>query len=68
MFSLNDTMRYFLCPGKTDMRKGMNTTSLNFNKFCYILSSLIINLIRHSKLCSEYQRLHHEVCSKNSTK
>lgn len=27
MFSLNDTMRYFLCPGKTDMRKGMNTLS-----------------------------------------
>lgn len=25
MFCLNDTMRYFLCPGKTDMRKGMNT-------------------------------------------
>jgi transposase len=25
MFSLNDTMRYFLCPGKTDMRKGMNS-------------------------------------------
>ncbi|KAB6531639.1 transposase, partial [Phocaeicola vulgatus] len=24
MFCLNDTMRYFLCPGKTDMRKGMN--------------------------------------------
>jgi len=23
MFCLNDTMRYFLCPGKTDMRKGM---------------------------------------------
>jgi transposase len=25
MFCLNDSMRYFLCPGKTDMRKGMNT-------------------------------------------
>lgn len=25
MFSLNDTMRYFLCPGQTDMRKGMNS-------------------------------------------
>lgn len=25
MFCLNDTMRYFLCPGKTDLRKGMNT-------------------------------------------
>ena len=24
-FCLNDTMRYFLCPGKTDMRKGMNS-------------------------------------------
>ena len=23
MFCLNDTMRYFLCPGKTDMRKGI---------------------------------------------
>ena len=22
---LNDTMRYFLCPGKTDMRKGINS-------------------------------------------
>lgn len=27
MFCLNDTMRYYLCPGKTDMRKGMNTLS-----------------------------------------
>ena len=25
MFCLNDTMRYFLCPGKTDMCKGMNS-------------------------------------------
>ena len=25
MFCLNDTMRYFLCPGKTDMRKGIHT-------------------------------------------
>lgn len=25
MFCLNDSMRYFLCPGKTDMRKGMNS-------------------------------------------
>jgi hypothetical protein len=25
MFNLNDTMRYFLCPLKTDLRKGMNT-------------------------------------------
>jgi transposase len=25
MFSLNDTMRYYLCPGKTDMRKGINS-------------------------------------------
>ncbi|MFZ6037640.1 IS66 family insertion sequence element accessory protein TnpB [Seramator thermalis] len=25
MFCLNDAMRYFLCPGKTDMRKGMNS-------------------------------------------
>ena len=25
MFCLNDTMRYFLCCGKTDMRKGMNS-------------------------------------------
>ena len=24
MFSLNDTMRYFLCPGETDMRKGIS--------------------------------------------
>lgn len=24
MFSLNDTMRYFLCPGATNMRKGIN--------------------------------------------
>ncbi len=22
---MNDTMRYFLCPGKTDMRKGINS-------------------------------------------
>ena len=25
MFCLNDSMRYFLCPGYTDMRKGMFT-------------------------------------------
>ena len=25
MFSLNDTMRYYLCPGRTDMRKGINS-------------------------------------------
>ena len=25
MFSLNKDMRYFLCPGKTDMRKGINS-------------------------------------------
>lgn len=25
MFCLNDTMRYFLCPGRTDMRKGINS-------------------------------------------
>lgn len=25
MFCLNDTMRYYLCPGKTDMRKGINS-------------------------------------------
>ena len=25
MFSLNDTMRYHLCPGRTDMRKGINS-------------------------------------------
>ncbi|MGL4853409.1 MAG: IS66 family insertion sequence element accessory protein TnpB [Phocaeicola sp.] len=25
MFCLNDSMRYFLCPGKTDMRKGINS-------------------------------------------
>lgn len=25
MFCLNDTMRYFLCPGKTDTRKGINS-------------------------------------------
>ena len=25
MFSLNDTMRYHLCPGWTDMRKGINS-------------------------------------------
>lgn len=25
MFSLNDSMRYYLCPGKTDMRKGINS-------------------------------------------
>jgi len=27
MFCLNDSMRYFLCPGSTDMRKGMFTLS-----------------------------------------
>lgn len=27
MFCLNDSMRYFLCPGYTDMRKGMFTLS-----------------------------------------
>ena len=25
MFCLNDTMRYHLCPGCTDMRKGINS-------------------------------------------
>ena len=25
MFCLNDSMCYFLCPGKTDMRKGINS-------------------------------------------
>ena len=25
MFSLNETMRYHLCPGRTDMRKGINS-------------------------------------------
>ena len=25
MFSLNDTMRYYLCPGMTDMRKGISS-------------------------------------------
>lgn len=25
MFCLNETMRYFLCPGKTDMRKGISS-------------------------------------------
>ena len=27
MFCLNDSMRYFLCPGYTGMRKGMFTLS-----------------------------------------
>ena len=27
MFSLNDTMHYFLCPSQTDMRKGMHSLS-----------------------------------------
>lgn len=27
MFCLNDSMRYFLCPGSTDMRKGMFSLS-----------------------------------------
>ena len=27
MFCLNDTMRYHLCPGRTDMRKGINSLS-----------------------------------------
>ena len=25
MFCLNDTMRYYLCPGRTDMRKGISS-------------------------------------------
>ena len=25
MFNLNDTMRYFLCPSRTDMRKGLSS-------------------------------------------
>ena len=25
MVNLNDTMRYFLCPGRTDMRKGISS-------------------------------------------
>jgi hypothetical protein len=30
LFCLNDTMRYFLCPGKTEMREAF--ISLFFNK------------------------------------
>ena len=25
MFCLNDTMRYYLCPGRTDIRKGISS-------------------------------------------
>lgn len=35
MFCLNDTMRYHLCPGYTDMRKGINSlTGVVKEKMC----------------------------------
>ena len=41
MFCLNDTMRYFLCPGKTDMRKGINSLcGLVHDKMGYDVYSL----------------------------
>jgi transposase len=40
MFSLNDSMRYFLCPGATDMRKSF-----------YTLSGLVVNVMKQ-EVCS----------------
>jgi len=38
MFCLNDTMRYFLCPGKTDMRKSKRLDFRIYPNFLLILT------------------------------
>ena len=60
MFCLNDTMRYFLCPGRTDMRKGisslcgvvherMHTSVRNGDVFIFIGSSRKLMKLLHAE-------------------
>ena len=60
MFNLNDTMRYFLCPGRTDMRKGisslcgvvhekMNSEVKNDDVFIFIGSSRRLMKLLHAE-------------------
>ena len=60
MFNLNDTMRYFLCPGRTDMRKGisslcgvvhekMNSEVKNGDVFIFIGSSRRLMKLLHAE-------------------
>ena len=60
MFCLNDTMRYFLCPGRTDMRKGisslcgvvhekMNSEVRNGDVFIFIGSSRRLMKLLHAE-------------------
>ena len=60
MFNLNDTMRYFLCPGRTDMRKGisslcgvvhdkMNSEVRNGDVFIFIGSSRRLMKLLHAE-------------------
>lgn len=51
MFCLNDTMRYHLCPGYTDMRKGINSlTGVVKEKMCAnILNGDVFIFISHSR-------------------
>lgn len=60
MFCLNDTMRYHLCPGRTDMRKGinsligvvkekMNGDVCNGNVFIFIGSSRKLMKLLHAE-------------------
>lgn len=60
MFNLNDTMRYFLCPGRTDMRKSisslcgvvhekMNSEVRNGDVFIFIGSSRRLMKLLHAE-------------------
>lgn len=60
MFNLNDTMRNFLCPGRTDMRKGisslcgvvhekMNSEVKNGDVFIFIGSSRRLMKLLHAE-------------------
>ena len=60
MFNLNDTMSYFLCPGITDMRKGisslygvvhekMNSEVKNSDVFIFIGSSRKLMKLLHAE-------------------
>lgn len=73
MFCLNDTMRYFLCPGKTDMRKGMNSLcGVVQNLMGYevrmgdvfifyvgdkIMLALICNILKYKYIVSVYRNI-----------
>lgn len=55
MFCLNDTMRYHLCPGRTDMRKGINSLigvvkeKMNGDVFIFIGSSRRLMKLLHAE-------------------